>query len=290
LMTLSFKKRLKTLIIRLSFIFFILFLFRLIYGYTKKFDTISNQTPFFESISNAKKNYASKEYNLKSNIGQTAPVKVDQKYEKIAEIRSKSSKFENEEKLVRNKIERFNALIQFEQKSGNKGTRKLNLLIGVPPENFDSLYTQLIKIGIIQAKQITKKDKTNEYKELNAKKESLEKIRTSLIDLKSKGGKIEEYMDLENRILEIEQQLQNLGVSLGDFDDQNEFCTVQFSLLEGKKIKIGFMQRVKVALEWTVKIYLKIMMSFFLLMLFAYLTLLCIDKLKLFEIIMTKKE
>ncbi len=122
------------------------------------------------------------------------------------------------------------------------------------------------------------------------KKQSLEKIRTSLIDLKSKGGKIEEYMDLENRILEIEQQLQGIGVSLGDFDDENEFCTVQFSLLEGKEMKIGIMQRVKVALEWTVKIYLRLMSSLFFLTLFAYLILLGIDKLKLLERILNKKD
>ena len=48
-------------------------------------------------------------------------------------------------------------------------------------------------------------------------------------------------MGLENRILEIEQQLQGLGVSLGNFDDENEFCTVHFSLLEGKEVKIGIM-------------------------------------------------
>ena len=82
----------------------------------------------------------------------------------------------------------------------------------------------------------------------------------------------------------------NLGVSLGDFDDENEFCTVQFSLLEGKEVKIGLMQRVKVALEWTVKIYLQIITSLFFLTLFAYLVLLGIEKLKFFERIINKKE
>ena len=97
-------------------------------------------------------------------------------------------------------------------------------------------------------------------------------------------------MGLENRILEIEQQLQGLGVSLGDFDDENEFCTVQFSLLEGKELRIGVMQRIKVALEWTVKIYLRIMTTLFFLTLFAYLLLLGIEKLKLFENIINRKE
>lgn len=90
-------------------------------------------------------------------------------------------------------------------------------------------------------------------------------------------------MRLEYRILEIEQQLQGLGVSLGDFDYENEFCTAQFPLLEGKEVKIGIMQRVKVALEWTVKIYLRIMTTLFFLILFAYLILLGMEKLKIVQ-------
>ncbi len=286
----TFKKRLEKLIFWLIAIFIALFIFRLIYGYTKTFDETPNQTQFFENISNSKRNYATKQYEVKSSTTNQSAIKVDQKYEKIAEIKTKSSNFEKEEKRSRETIKNLDALIQFEQKSGNKGYRELNLAIAVPPENFDALYNQLITIGKVQAKQITKKDKTNEYKELNAKKQSLEKIRTSLIELKSKSGRIDEYMGLENRILEIEQQLQGLGVSLGDFDYENEFCTVQFSLLEGKEIKIGLLQRIKVALEWTVKIYLRIMTTLFFLTLFAYLLLLGIDKLKIFERIVNRKE
>ena len=286
----TFKKRLKKLIFWLLIVFAILFIFRLMYGYTKSFDDTPNQSRFFDNISNSKRNYATKKYEVKSNTANQSAIRVDQKYEKIAEIRTKSSNFEKEENFSRERIKKLGALIQFEQKSGNKGYRRLNLVIGVPPENFDDLYNQLITIGKVQAKQITKKDKTNEYKELNAKKQSLEKIRASLIELKSKGGKIDEYMGLENRILEIEQQLQGLGVSLGDFDDENEFCTVQFSLLEGKEVKIGIMQRIKVALEWTVKIYLRIMATSFFLTLFAYLMLLGIDKLKIFERIINRRE
>lgn len=284
----EFKNRLKKLIGVLLVLFVILFVFRLMYGYTKTLDSTPSGTRFFESISNVKRNYASKSYKVKSSKPSQSVVNVDQKYEKIAEVRTKSTEFDNEEKLARQKVEQYKALVQFEQKSGNKGYRKLNLLIGVPPENFDNLYNDLIDIGKVQAKQITKKDKTNEYKQLNAKKASLEKIRNSLIELKSKGGKIDEYMSLENRILEIEQQLQGLGVSLGDFDDENEFCTVQFSLLEGKEVKISFIHRVKVALEWTIKFYLRLMTTLFFLTLFAYLVLLSIEKLKLFERIVNK--
>ncbi len=277
-----FKKRIKKIVFRFGILFLALFIFRFIYGYTKTIHQSSNEISFFQSISEVRKNYASKKYQANASGGHVN-TQVDQKYEKVAEIRTKSSKFEAEEKSVRGKVSGFNALIQFEQKSGNKGRRKLDLLIGVPPQNFDSLYHHLTKIGKVQAKQITKKDKTNEYKELNAKQKSLQKIRASLIELKSKQGKINEYVELENRILNIEQQLQELGVSLGDFDNENEFCTIKFSLLEGKEVKIGILQRVKVALEWTVKMYLRMITALFFITLAAYFFVVIIDKLKVLQ-------
>lgn len=284
----KFKQHFKKSFYALLSLFLILFIFRITYGYKKPIEDNYNPIQFFNSIGDVRKNYASTKYT--NNIVNQAPVNVDQKYEKIADIDTKSTKFEEDEKLLRKNIKDNDALIQFEQKKGNNGARQLHLVIGVPPEKFDSLYLKLSTIGDVKSKQITKNDKTNEYKELNAKKASLEKIRNSLIELKSKGGEIAEYIELENRILDIEQQLQSLGVNLGNFDDENEFCTVKFSIAEGKEIKISFMQRVKVALEWTVKIYLKMMVIFFFLSLFIYVTLLAIEKLKIIQAIIQKNE
>ncbi len=281
----TFRQRLKKLILFLILGFVALFLFRLAYGYTLTFSDNLGSSSFFDNINGLRRNYASKEYayESKSNSSSQGAMTMDQKYEKVAQITTKSSQFDPDEKQARQRVEQHKALIQFEQKSGNTGNRQLNMVIGVPPENFDSLYQQLIRIGKVKAKQITKNDKTNEYKELNARKISLEQTRSSLIDLKAKSGKIEEYMQLENRILDIEQQLQALGVSLGDFDDENEFCTVHFSLREGKERKIGFLQRVKVALEWTVGLYLQIMALLFCLSAFAYFVLLILEKIKGFD-------
>ncbi len=291
----SFKNRLKKLIFWLTIGFVILFIFRLFYGYTKVPDNYSyNESRFFEdevvAPSYSQKNYATKKYQVKSSAPNRSAIDVEQKYEKIADVKTVSSDFEEEAKAAKEMVKKYDALVQFEQKSGNDGDRMLSLVIGVPPDNFEALYNSLIKVGDVQSKHITQKDKTNEYKELNAKKKSLEKIRESLIELKSKGGKISEYVELENRILEIEQQLQELGVSLGDFDDENEFCTVNFSLTEGRKVHISIMHRIKVALEWTVSFYLKLMITFAFLSFFAYMILLIIDKLKIIERIINKKE
>ncbi len=281
------KKHIIKWLLILGGVFGILFLFRLGYGYTLTTSSSSYSDNYFFSENNFKRNYASEKYYVKSE-GKVSSINVDQKYEKVADIKTGTTNFSKNEDKARHIIDEMNALIQFEQKSGNTGNRNLNLLIGVPPENFDSLYIKLIQIGNVSAKQITKKDKTNEYKELNAQKLSLEKTRNSLLLLKDKGGKIDEYMNLENRILEIEGQLQNLGVSLGDFDDENEFCTVKFSLHESHTKSISMMHRIKVALEWTVKIYFKIFTTLFFMSLVIYLVSLIITKFQIIQKLVSK--
>lgn len=109
-----FKRKLKNVILWLLIIFAVLFIFRLMYGYTKTFDDTPNQTQFFNNISNSKRNYATKKYKVKSNTTNQSAIKVDQKYEKIAAIKTKSSDFEKEEESSRETIKKLDALIQFE--------------------------------------------------------------------------------------------------------------------------------------------------------------------------------
>ena len=189
-----------------------------------------------------------------------APSKASElKYEKVADITTKTNEFEDQEKRVRAQIKSQLGVIQYENKTGKDGKRKLQMMIGVPPENFDSLYVQLINIGEIASKSITKTDKTNEYRELQAKIATLQNTKASLLEIKGKDGEIGEYIRLEERILEIEGELQRLGVSLGDFDSENEFCTIRFGMSEAQiKPPIAWLQRIKVALKWTVEIWIQI--------------------------------
>ncbi len=256
--------------------FLLFFIFRLIYGYVSypaegsrgyinqgSMNSISIRN--YASSKLVKKNYKQK---------QSTNITVDQKYERVASLVNKTKAYAKDEKKLRVQIKKFNALIQYEQKSGLKGKRRLVMAIGVNPDKFDEMVTVVGKIGKIISKNIKKTDKTNEYKDLNAKKKSLMKIRNSLISLKNRGGKINEFINLENRILEIENKIQTLGVNLGEFDSENEFCTIRFTLTETKMTGISFLHRVKVALEWSIQYYL--MLNIILIIVFASTLLLII--------------
>jgi hypothetical protein len=141
----------------------------------------------------------------------------------------------------------------------------------------------------VRSTEITKTDKTNEYRKLNAKKASLDKTLASLNELKSRSGAIADYIALHDKILEIETQLQELGVELGDFDSENEFCTVKFSLYEGAtEKKMPFTKRLKISIEWTIKYYAVVVFTFLMLSITLFIFIFIIDKLKIMTAIAEK--
>lgn len=272
-------------------LFVLLFVFRLLYGYVATdINSGSDYSDnFFSSIDNLRKNYASEKVAMKGDVQVSQNIASNQKFEKTASIKTKTSEFEKDEKQIKARSKAYNAVIQYEQNLGQKGNRQIHLLIGVNPALFDSFYVDIQKIGVIRAMEITKVDKTNEYRQLNAKKTSIEKTLQSLNDLKTKGGQIADFVALNDKILEIEAKAQELGVELGNFDAENEFCTVKLSMYEGATEKnISFIHRIKVALEWTIKYFAIIAFSTLVLASTIFVLLLIVDKLKIINTIRNK--
>jgi hypothetical protein len=290
-MTKTFKLRFWNIGKWFAGLFILLFVFRLIYGYVGTEVAYGSEysDDFFSSVGSLRKNYASEKIQFKQTGMPQPNMPASQKYEKTATVKSKSSQFEKDLNNIKQEATAFAGVIQYEQNTGNKGSRQIHLLIGINPEKFDSFYNKMQGIGQVRSTEITKIDKTNEYRQLNAKKASLEKNLASLNNLESRGGAIGDYIQLHDKILEIETQMQELGVELGNFDTENEFCTVRFSLYEGapeKKVTVA--RRVKVALEWTIKYYAVLVFTFLGLIAAIFILLVAIDKLKILKSITDK--
>lgn len=251
-------------------LFFLMFLLRFVFSFQNDSDDVSdimglaNQTgSYFDNQSDLRKNYASEKNSLlESAPSQGIPTEVSQKYEKTASLSARTDEFENNEGELRQTSQNFGAIIQYEQRSGNPGHRSLHLMIGVRPELFDSFYVVAQRIGHIYSNTVTKVDKTTEFRELNAKKASLEKALASLTDLKNRAGSISDLVGLHDKILDIERQMQELGVQLGNFSAENEFCTVRFSLSESAAARtISLAARLFDSFMWTVQYYLLVLIG-----------------------------
>lgn len=187
-------------------------------------------------VSSIKRNYASFKLKSLDPSPQQPMGSSEQKYEKVAALSSHSDDFDKDNQSLRLKISNFQAVIQYEKNSGLKPNRSLYLQVGVFPQLFDRFLEEVRSIGHLSSIQIDKTDQTSEYKKLTAKKLSLENTRRSLMSLKNRGGSIEELMKLEEKLQSIEQEIQDLGVNLGDFSSENEFCTVRFTLSEQRLV------------------------------------------------------
>jgi len=196
---------------------------------------------------------------LGSGTGQAGQIvrTIVQKYEKIGYIDATTTNFDRDEEKLRNVIIKYDALNQYEQNTGLKGNRILKIAIGVEPGKFDSVVKEMKTVGKMTSFDVSTYDKTTEYRELQAKRTTLEASRQSLEALKQKGGNIDEYINLENRIMELDTELQSLGVNIGGFDGSGNFCTIKFTITETKeKELIPVMTQIMHAFEWAVKYYL----------------------------------
>jgi hypothetical protein len=77
---------------------------------------------------------------------------------------------------------------------------------------------------------------------------------------------------VQNRLTEIEERIQELGVELGEFDSQNELCTVKLTLRETARAVSGsWSRRIIDAVEWTSIRYAPLAAGFLCLVIGAWL-------------------
>jgi len=203
-----------------------------------------------------RRNYASAKIAV--DQAPTGAQVVEQKYERVSQIESRTAHWDSDIAAVKLAIEGAKALVQRENSYGLPGERVLSLSLGVVPDAFDPSVETLKAIGELRSANVVKTDRTSDFRALEASRLSLEKTRDGLARLRDTGAQLADRIDLETRILEIEGQIQELGVSLGDFSELNSFCTIHFTLRETPARAWGprVLDAALAALGWTVLVYL----------------------------------
>ena len=178
---------------------------------------------------------------------------VGQVYEKKADLRAVTQDFTKDEKTLRGIIEANHALIQLQQLNGLDGERQLSMSIGVYPEKFDTVVEAIKALGKLSFFSVTKEDKTSEFKKLKKERESLKERIESLSKLKSRQGKIEELMALDEKIFTIMKDIHDLSLKIGEFEGVKDFCTISYTMVETKAPKKeGIGEKVADAMAWAI--------------------------------------
>jgi len=247
----------RTLII-LIVLFFVIFGARAIYDFvvSDDIDIIDSHNTFYlsEKEGGSVKNYATLRMEYAAPVDADSAAVLDQKYERIATIASKTLNYDADHTLLDESMQRNKAIVQMEDSTGLEGGRRVSLVIGVRPENFDQMRDELLEIGHITSSTTRKVDKTQEYRQMLAEKETLEQRRASYVELKERGGSIDEMLKLEDKIIDVDTQIKQQLIGLGEYSDDNALCTINFTLTEGSEATSA--RKIWNAFVWTAGVYM----------------------------------
>ena len=241
-------KLIKSLFIILLSVFAVIFVLRFIYelsyywgtgrsfsyydyGYDSYISSYSGS--FYDSsVKSSTRNIATANQLISGDKG--VELNYDQKYEMISNITSNSEDFDNDVSKVRKAVDNVSGVIQMEYTAGleDNNNRMLWISVGVTPGKFDSLVDELKLIGALTGFSVNKTDKTAEFNSYLAQREALEKTLESYNALKTQGGAIADLLIVEEKIIQTEKEILEMGVTLGLFDENQSLCTVDFTLSE----------------------------------------------------------
>ena len=123
---------------------------------------------------------------------------------------------------------------------------------------FDEVLGKLKSIGTVRSAMVTKTDRTQEFRTAYAKKQELEQHLEMLAKLRDAEGTVDDFVQLEAKILAVQKDVHELKIKLGDFMAEESFCNIAFALTEkGRAPAYSLTLRLFDAAVWSVGWYVR---------------------------------
>ncbi len=220
--------------------FVVLWAVGLVHGWTQPYPpTPAWQLPSREDYSRGQMQVANNLKQLGLHL-KALPLVLDQAevdriqvHEKTADLVAGTGAFQDDEALIRAALARHGVTVFNETNTGVAPRRTLTLEIGVPPDKFDELVDELREVGRLNSITVQQRDRTGDFRRLHAQRLALKKHLESVLKLRGASkGSIDDSLKVEQKVQDIEKEIQSLGVQLGDFLGKESFYTVRFTLSE----------------------------------------------------------
>lgn len=153
--------------------------------------------------------------------------------EKIARLGTSTTSFDRDQSAIRSALESHQAVVFNETNGGIAPSRRFSLEIGVHPDKFDALVEELRRVARLESVSVQQRDRTGEFRRLHAQRQSLKKHLEAVQKLRGAvNPSIDDQLKLEQKVQDIEKELQNIGVQLGDFVGKDSYYHVYVTLSE----------------------------------------------------------
>lgn len=162
-----------------------------------------------------------------------------QVHEKTGRVTTTTTDFAADEAAVRAALADHKAVVADETSGGVAPDRRLTLEVGVAPDRFDALVERLQRVGRLESLRVEQRDRTGEFRQLAARRQSLKKHLETVSKLSTRDNATDDSLKLAREVKDIERELEALSAQAGDFLGKESLYTVTVTLVEDEPGRNG---------------------------------------------------
>lgn len=160
-------------------------------------------------------------------------------HEKTGRVVTTTTDFAADEAAVRAAVAEQKGAIADETSGGVAPERRLTLEVGVTPDRFDALVERLQRVGRLESLRVEQRDRTGEFRQLAARRQSLKKHLETVSKLTTRDNTTDDSLKLAREVKDIERELEALSAQAGDFVGKESLYTVTVTLVEDDGARHG---------------------------------------------------
>lgn len=179
----------------------------------------------------------SSQSQLEINEG-NQPSPIEKKIIKDGSIEIKVDELETAKQSVDALLKKYDAYYSNEILNNNDWNFSYNLSIRVPSKNFENLITELEGgYGTVTFKTINSRDVTEQFVDLEIRLENKKNYLARYRELLKKANSIKEILEIEEKIRNLEEEIESVTGRLKYLSNQVDFSTLELTISQPVKYK-----------------------------------------------------
>jgi hypothetical protein len=168
-----------------------------------------------------------------AQVNATSAVKIPEKIIKTADITCRVEDYKKARTDIEGIVKKIGAYIASENEQNNSYSINNNMVIRVQNKDFDALVTNLVGVAKeVTNKNISTRDVTAQFVDIQTRLKTKKEIEKRYIDLLQKATKIQDILDIEEKIRVLREEIEAKEGELKYLADQVSYSTINLSFYQ----------------------------------------------------------
>ncbi|PHR73292.1 MAG: hypothetical protein COA67_03620 [Lutibacter sp.] len=166
-------------------------------------------------------------------VFESPQLQEDSKIIKESNLRFETASIENTHQTIVNLLEKHKGFIQRDQTSKNYNTIEKDLTIRIPTDGFQPTLDGIAQdVKAFDRKEISQRDVTEEFIDLEARLKAKRKLETRYLELLKKAKNVKEMLEIEREVAKIREEIEAKQGRLKYLQNKVSLSTINVSFYE----------------------------------------------------------